>query len=71
MMELPGFWNGSMAFGNAVFLEVPFETVNSLKTVDNRGDLNDHIPIENDSVDLSIYLYYRGAPPCMQSKSHA
>ncbi len=34
-LELPGLWNGSMAFWNTVFLEVPLETFNPVKTVDD------------------------------------
>ncbi len=32
-MELPGLWNGSMAFWNTVFIEVPLITFNPVKTV--------------------------------------
>jgi hypothetical protein len=32
-LELPGLWNGSMAFWNTVFVEVPIETFNPVKTV--------------------------------------
>jgi hypothetical protein len=32
-MELPGLWNGSMAFWNSVFIEVPELTFNPVKTV--------------------------------------
>lgn len=32
-LELPGLWNGSMAFWNTVFVEVPVETFNPVKTV--------------------------------------
>ncbi len=34
-LELPGLWNGSMAFWNTVFVEVPIETFNPVKTVDD------------------------------------
>jgi hypothetical protein len=34
-LELPGLWNGSMAFWNTVFIEVPLETFNPVKTVDD------------------------------------
>jgi hypothetical protein len=34
-LELPGLWNGSMAFWNTVFLEVPLETFNPVKTIDD------------------------------------
>lgn len=32
-LELPGLWNGSMAYWNTVFVEVPFITFNPVKTV--------------------------------------
>lgn len=32
-LELPGLWNGGMAFWNTVFVEVPAETFNPVKTV--------------------------------------
>ncbi len=32
-MELPGLWNGSMAYWNTIFVEVPLETFNPVKTV--------------------------------------
>lgn len=32
-LELPGLWNGSMAFWNSVFMEVPSITFNPVKTV--------------------------------------
>ncbi len=32
-LELPGLWNGSMANWNTVFVEVPIETFNPVKTV--------------------------------------
>jgi hypothetical protein len=34
-LELPGLWNGSMAFWNTVFVEVPIETFNPVKTIDD------------------------------------
>jgi hypothetical protein len=34
-LELPGLWNGSMAFWNTVFVEVPLETFNPVKVVDD------------------------------------
>jgi hypothetical protein len=34
-LELPGLWNGSMAFWNTVFMEVPLETFNPVKTIDD------------------------------------
>ena len=32
-MELPGLWNGSMAYWNTIFVEVPLITFNPVKTV--------------------------------------
>ena len=32
-LELPGLWNGSMAHWNTIFVEVPIETFNPVKTV--------------------------------------
>ena len=32
-LEHPGLWNGSMAFWNTVFVEVPLATFNPVKTV--------------------------------------
>lgn len=32
-LELPGLWNGSMAHWNSIFVEVPVETFNPVKTV--------------------------------------
>lgn len=32
-LELPGFWNGSMAYWTTVFVEVPLETFKPVKTV--------------------------------------
>jgi hypothetical protein len=32
-LELPGLWNGSMAYWNTVFVEVPINTFNPVKTV--------------------------------------
>jgi hypothetical protein len=32
-LELPGLWNGAMAFWNTIFIEVPIETFNPVKTV--------------------------------------
>ncbi len=34
-LEIPGLWNGSMARWNTVFVEVPIETFNPVKTVDD------------------------------------
>jgi len=33
--ELPGLWNGSMANWNTLFVEVPIETFNPVKTVND------------------------------------
>ncbi|PQV51661.1 uncharacterized protein DUF4301 [Jejuia pallidilutea] len=33
VLELPGLWNGSMAHWNSIFVEVPVETFNPVKTV--------------------------------------
>ena len=34
-LELPGLWNGSMAFWNTIFVEVPLSTFNPVKTVND------------------------------------
>jgi hypothetical protein len=34
-LELPGLWNGSMAFWNTIFVQVPIETFNPVKTVND------------------------------------
>ncbi len=34
-MELPGLWNGSMSDWNTVFIEVPIETFNPVKTIND------------------------------------
>lgn len=34
-MELPGLWNGSMAYWNTIFVEVPLITFNPVKTVND------------------------------------
>jgi hypothetical protein len=34
-LELPGLWNGSMAFWNTIFVEVPLETFNPVKTIND------------------------------------
>lgn len=34
-LELPGLWNGAMAFWNTVFVEVPLETFNPVKSVND------------------------------------
>ncbi|MBI5541418.1 MAG: DUF4301 family protein [Bacteroidia bacterium] len=44
-LELPGLWNGAMAYWNTIFVEVPIITFNPVKTV---NDLlrNEHQPLE-------------------------
>lgn len=34
-LELPGLWNGAMAFWNTAFVEVPIETFNPVKTIND------------------------------------
>ncbi len=34
-LELPGLWNGSMAFWNSIFIEVPPETFSPVKTIND------------------------------------
>lgn len=34
-LELPGLWNGAMAFWNTIFMEVPLATFNPVKTVND------------------------------------
>ncbi|MFV0566368.1 MAG: DUF4301 family protein [Flavobacteriaceae bacterium] len=34
-LELPGLWNGSMAYWNSIFVEIPLETFNPVKTVND------------------------------------
>jgi hypothetical protein len=34
-LELPGLWNGGMAYWNTVFVEVPVSTFNPVKTVND------------------------------------
>ena len=34
-LELPGLWNGAMAYWNTVFVEVPLQTFNPVKTVND------------------------------------
>ncbi|WP_203294726.1 DUF4301 family protein [Luteirhabdus pelagi] len=34
-MELPGLWNGGMAYWNTIFVEVPLQTFNPVKTVND------------------------------------
>ncbi|TFG77098.1 MAG: DUF4301 family protein [Flavobacteriales bacterium] len=34
-LELPGLWNGAMAFWNTIFVEVPVETFNPVKTIND------------------------------------
>ena len=35
VLELPGLWNGSMAFWNTAFVEIPVEVFNPVKTVND------------------------------------
>ncbi len=34
-LELPGLWNGAMAYWNTIFVEVPIETFNPVKTIND------------------------------------
>ena len=34
-LELPGLWNGSMAYWNTLLVEVPLTTFNPVKTVND------------------------------------
>ena len=34
-LELPGLWNGSMSDWNTIFVEVPIETFNPVKTIND------------------------------------
>ena len=34
-LELPGLWNGGMAFWHTIFVEVPLITFNPVKTVND------------------------------------
>jgi hypothetical protein len=34
-LELPGLWNGAMAYWNTIFVEVPLSTFNPVKTVND------------------------------------
>ena len=34
-LELPGLWNGAMSNWNTIFVEVPLETFNPVKTVND------------------------------------
>lgn len=34
-LELPGLWNGSMAYWNSIFVEVPVSTFNPVKTIND------------------------------------
>jgi hypothetical protein len=45
-LELPGLWNGSMALWNTVYVEVPIQTFNPVKTIE---DLlrESHLPARN------------------------
>jgi len=44
--ELPGLWNGAMAFWNTIFVEVPLETFNPVKTI------NDLLRHEHQEIDI-------------------
>jgi hypothetical protein len=35
VLELPGLWNGGMAYWNTVFVEIPEETFNPVKTIND------------------------------------
>jgi len=35
VLELPGLWNGSMAYWNTIFVEIPVSTFNPVKTVND------------------------------------
>ncbi len=35
VLELPGLWNGGMAYWNSVFVEIPEETFNPVKTIND------------------------------------
>lgn len=47
-LELPGLWNGAMSDWNTVFIEVPSETFNPVKEVNDllksAHQVNDHLP---------------------------
>jgi len=51
-LELPGLWNGAMAHWNTLFVEVPAETFNPVKTI---TDLlrKEHLPARDAGVPLS------------------
>ena len=34
-LELPGLWNGAMAYWNTIFVEIPLETFNPVKTIND------------------------------------
>ena len=34
-LELPGLWNGSMAYWNSIFVQIPKTTFRSLKTIND------------------------------------
>lgn len=34
-LELPGLWNGAMAYWNTIFVEIPVETFNPVKTIND------------------------------------
>jgi hypothetical protein len=35
VIELPGLWNGSMAYWNSIFVQIPKTTFRSLKTIND------------------------------------
>ena len=35
VLELPGLWNGSMAYWNSIFVQIPKTTFRSLKTIND------------------------------------
>jgi hypothetical protein len=35
VLELPGLWNGTMSDWNTIFVEVPIETFNPVKSVND------------------------------------
>jgi hypothetical protein len=46
-LELPGLWNGSMSDWNTIFVEVPVETFNPVKTVNDLLGRGAEFPEEN------------------------
>ncbi|UCG12190.1 MAG: DUF4301 family protein [Deltaproteobacteria bacterium] len=47
-LELPGLWNGGMAYWNTVFVQVPEETFNPVKTINDLLRPGHHSPGEVD-----------------------